>query len=200
MIDVLQGKIITITEQRITVMTQGLGYSIFVPNSSHYRVDQEVQILIYVHWNQEQGPSLYGFLSEPERTVFTLMLDCSGIGPKIALAVLADLGPERFIAAVHTGSEKELSSVSGIGAKKAEHMIVHLRHKVAKLVKSGMQLGASEAKVMQWQEVIQVLESLNYSKPEINSAIKYLREIYAEQQQPFDQLIRCALSFLAKKP
>jgi Holliday junction DNA helicase RuvA len=199
MIDILQGVVASVTEQRLTVLVHGVGYSVAVPNTTQYHMKQDVNLFIYMHWNQEQGPSLYGFTSEAERTVFAMILDCSGIGPKIALAVLADLGPERFVAAVHAGDEKELSSVSGIGAKKAEQMIVQLRHKVTKLMKSGIQLGQTGANLAQWQEIVQVLESLNYSKPEIADTMKHLRDTYAGQQHSFDQLVRHALSFLAKK-
>jgi Holliday junction resolvasome RuvABC DNA-binding subunit len=66
-------------------------------------------------------------------------------------------------------------------------------------VKSGIQLGQTGANLAQWQEIVQVLESLNYSKPEIADTMKHLRDTYAGQQHSFDQLVRHALSFLAKK-
>ena len=54
----------------------------------------------YLHWNQEQGPSIFGFASDIEREVFLLIISCSGIGPKIGLAVLAQIGSQSFIRAV----------------------------------------------------------------------------------------------------
>lgn len=198
MIDFLRGTVTDVDGHRIVVSVHGIGFAISVPMGSCYQKDHETTILTYMHWNQEQGPSLYGFSAALERTIFVMILECSGIGPKIALAVLANLGVERFLAAVQNGAEKELSSVSGIGAKKAEQMIVHLKHKVAKLIKSGVSIAHDGASV-QWQEVVQVLESLNYSKPEISEAIKYVRETYQNSSPTFDQLIRHALSFLAKK-
>lgn len=198
MIDFLKGVITDIGEHKVILLVHDVGFSLAVPLGSSYQRDQEVTIFTHLHWNQEQGPSLFGFTNALERTVFTMILDCSGIGPKIALSVLADLGVERFVAAVQDGAEKELSSVSGIGAKKAEQMIVQLRHKVAKLVKSGISL-SHLGKSSQWQEIVQVLESLNYSKPEISDAVKYLRETAKSESHTFDQLMRHALSFLAKR-
>ena len=66
-----------------------------------------------------------------------LVIGCSGIGPKIALAVLAHLGAQGFVEVVSCGDERALSKVNGIGPKKAEQIIVQLKHKVSKLISSG---------------------------------------------------------------
>ena len=88
----------------------------------------------YMHWNQDNGPTLYGFNSILEKTVFLLIISCSGIGPKIGLAVLHHLEPATFVQAIIEENIKVLSSISGIGAKKAEQICVALKHKVAKLL------------------------------------------------------------------
>ena len=199
MIDTLTGTVARVVGHSLILRVHGIAFTLQVPHGDKFQEGQEVAMVVYMHWNQENGPSLFGFATELERALFCMIIDCSGIGPKIALAVLVDLGPDRFIAAVHSGDEKELSSVSGIGAKKAEQMLVQLRHKVAKLIKSGVLITNTETPFAQWQELIQVLESLNYSKPEINSTLKHLRETYNQQEYAFDQLVRHALSFLAKK-
>ncbi len=197
MIETLSGIVTRLKDNALVLNVHGVGFTVAVPHSTAFQLNQEVTLITYLHWNQENGPSLFGFTTELERAIFSMVIDCSGIGPKIALAILADLGPERFVAAVHAGDEKELSSVNGIGPKKAEQMLVQLRHKVAKLVKSGVTFNA--APMAQWQDIIQVLESLNYSKPEINDTMKHLRDKYAGSEYSFDQLVRHALSFLAKK-
>ena len=82
-------------------------------------------------------------------------------------------------------------------SKKVEQMVVQLKRKVAKLIKSGVELD-DKSSLTNWQQVSDVLTSLNYSRPEVNRAMKFLNENYASTNTPFDGLIRHALSFLAK--
>lgn len=198
MITAVTGIIKAIKEQAIVVDTGAFALQIAVAQESFFQIGQSTTVVTYMHWNQEQGPSLYGFNSELERSIFLIIIDCSGVGPKIGLAVLASLGAERFIEIVQAGDEKALSKVSGIGPKKAEQMIVHLKHKVAKLLDSGVKITGS-AQITQWQNIQEVLESLNYSRAEIAVAMKQLRESSPDVQLPFDQLMRRALGYLAKK-
>ena len=119
---------------------------------------------------------------------------------KIGLAILNQLGTDTFIQAVQTDNEKTLSSVSGIGSKKAEQMIVSLRHKVKKLLSSGIEIDTSSGKTgQQWNDIINALESLNYSRPEISRAMKHLSEECKETVIPFETMMRKALSYLSKR-
>jgi len=198
MIATINGVIKSIKEQCIVVDIGFIGLQVAVPQEASFEVGKPVSLATYMHWNQEQGPSLFGFSSELEKAVFLIIIDCSGVGPKIGLAVLGSLGAERFIEIVQAGDEKALSKVNGIGPKKAEQMIVHLKHKIAKLLDSGVKITGS-ATITQWHNIQEVLETLNYSRAEINSAMKQLRESSPDVQLPFDQLMRRALSYLAKK-
>jgi Holliday junction DNA helicase RuvA len=198
MISAINGTIKAVKEQAIVVDVGALALQIAVPQESFFQIGNQISLATYMHWNQEQGPSLFGFNSELERAVFLIIIDCSGIGPKIGLAILGSLGAERFIEVVQAGDEKALSKVNGIGPKKAEQMIVQLKHKVAKLLDSGVKISGS-AQITQWQNIQEVLESLNYSRTEIAVAMKQLRESTHEVQLPFDQLMRRALGYLAKK-
>jgi len=195
MMSFLRGTILEIKEQAVTLGIGPMGASLHVPVPGIFQIGKETKLYTYLHWNAEQGPSLFGFSSEIEKTVFLLVISCSGLGPKIAMAVLADLGPDQFLQAIQEGEDKVLSKVSGIGAKKAEQT---LKHKVAKLIKSGIDLGASE-QFKQWNNMMQVLESLSYSRSEIHASMNFLKENHAGQNLPFDQMMRHALSFLAKK-
>lgn len=198
MISYLSGTIKEIQDNTLTVVISGIGYAVQVTNPGLYAQGTPIELSIYTHWNQEQGPSLFGFNSGLDRTVFLLIISCSGIGPKIGLAALANLSAQGFLEAVQTGNEKALSSISGVGAKKAEQIIVHLKHKVAKLIESGtVTLGSSNLE--QWHHISEVLKSLNYSKQEISATVNFLTENYGGTSLTFDQLMRHALSFLAKK-
>lgn len=197
MINELTGTIISIKNQEIALSLGPIGFELMVPDSSVLTVGQQKKLYVAWHWNTEQGPALYGFISEMDKTIFLLLISCSGIGPKIGLAVIADLGVQRFIHAIQTGDEKALSSVSGIGAKKAEQLMVQLKHKVAQLLEKGVIIEDDE-NATHWQTVSQALLALNYSRAEVNQAIAHVRGS-KQNSASFDQLLRSALSFLSKQ-
>ena len=197
MINLLTGSVHDIHENSITLATHAIGFCIHVKNPTQLVLKQTVTLLIYMHWNQENGPTLYGFEHLLEKTVFLLIISCSGIGPKIAMALLAQLGAEPFLHAIQTGNENAICAVSGIGAKKAEQIIVQLKHKVAKLLESGTCI---ENPAIQLRHNIgQVLQSLNYSRQEISAAMNHLNTTFPEATLTFDQLMRHALSYLSKQ-
>ncbi len=199
MFSYVTGKIAFITEGAITIDIFGLGMQFSVPNESIFKVKEPVQLYAYMHWNSESGPSLFGFSSELEKKIFLLLISCSGIGPKMALAVLAHLPPALLIKVIQENDEKALSGVSGIGAKKAEQIIVQLRHKLPKLLESGIVVDDSQlASIHEWKNITQVLESLHYSKTEIDMALGHLKK-QSSKGDNFDLLVRKALSFLAKR-
>jgi len=198
MLDYVKGSIQSIHAGSITVDIGNIGIHLTVPFPSSFTVGDKANFHLHMHWNAEQGPSLYGFSTQTEKEVFLLVISCSGVGPKLGIAVLTDLGAQAFLEAVQEGSEDALSKVSGIGAKKAEQMIVQLKHKVAKLIKSGV-VAQPSAAIGRLHEVTDVLKSLNYSRPEISAAMKDLSEHCASKDVTFDQMIRHALSFLAKR-
>lgn len=200
----IKGKVTSVSAPMVTIENESgsLGYAIYVPQPHFFAQGSEVVVYTYMHWNQEQGPSLFGFLSELEKTVFLLIISCSGIGPKIALAVLSELAPVQFLQAVQEGNVKALSAVSGIGPKKAEQIILYLKDKVAKLIQNqnlaGMAGGESQV-LAEWSNISQVLQSLNYSKGEIEAAMRHVGKEGAGKQLLFEELLRKALSFLSKK-
>lgn len=198
MVHSLTGTVTAHTDSALVLSVGPLALQLQVPHPSAFQVGSSCSVQVYMHWNQEQGPSLFGFSDELEKAVFLLVISCSGLGPKIGLAVLRDLGSRRFLEVIQAGDDRALSKVSGIGPKKAEQMIVQLKHKVAKLLDSGIKIAGAEH-AEQWHNITQVLESLNYSRTEIASALKHVRESDGAAGTSFDQLMRQALSFLAKR-
>ena len=197
MINSISGTVKDINENQLTIEVNGIGYGLQVPQSV-FAVGQQVNLLVHMHWNQENGPALFGFSNILEKNVFLMITSCSGLGPKLAMAVLAQLGAAEFLEAVQSGNEEALSDVSGIGAKKAEQIIVQLKHKVAKLLESGAHIGAS-ATLEKRHEISQVLKSLNYSRQEISAAMNHINDNYPGAGVAFDQLVRHALAYLAKR-
>ncbi len=196
MITWLEGTIKQIDEHSITIQQNGIGFGVYIPNAYALQVGQTIALHIHLHWNQEQGPTLFGFRSENEKTVFLLIISCPGIGPKIALSILANITIENFLIAVQTNSIATLTAINGIGTKKAEQMIVQLRDKVSKLI-TIMAIDQHQ-QLSYWKELSDVLISLNYSRQEVAQALSTLK---TDKQIPesFDQALRKALSFLAKR-
>lgn len=199
MFDLLSGTITAVKDKTITLMVGGIGFSLHVPNARTLTTDAQAQMHVYFHWNQEHGPSLYGFATELDRRVFLMIIDCPKIGPSIALNILSQLSSAQFLEIVTTNNEAGLSSVNGIGAKKAEQIIVELKHKVQKLLNTGELKIEQQQNFVQWQQLSEVLTSLNYTKQEIGNVTQYLAEKYVGQSYPLDQLIRAALAYLSSK-
>lgn len=196
MIQTLSGAILSQKKQSISISMGPIGVECMVPDESLFPVGSQKTIYTHLHWNQEQGPSLYGFAAEADKGIFLLSTSCSGVGPRLGLAILADLGASGFIEAVQTGNEKMLSQVSGIGIKKAEQMIVQLKHKVQQMIDAGVTPVPKDQ--MHFQTVSDALKALNYSRSEVTQAIEYVRNQPSNDTQSFDRLMRQALSYLSK--
>jgi Holliday junction DNA helicase RuvA len=203
MIERLEGIVDGLIDGGVVVRMGSIYLALQVPRAGGVLVGSSVTLYTQLIWNQETGPHLFGFLSPLERTVFNLVTDCSGIGPKLAMALLEQLGPEVIITALYEGNEQILSSVSGIGTKKAEHMIVHLKVKAHKLIKTGQI--SNTGSVSYLHEVDSALQSLNYSRGEIQRAMEHIKQAHSQRgaedtpQPSFDILLRRALAYLTHK-
>ncbi|MBN1549223.1 Holliday junction branch migration protein RuvA [Candidatus Babeliales bacterium] len=203
MISYIKGHVARVGEQAITILPGidgkgGLGWEVAVARAHQFSKGSEVELEVVMHWNAEQGPSLYGFSTLLEKQLFCLLVSCSGVGPRLALAVLCAMKPEELIGIVTARDATAMSRVPGIGTRKAEQLIVHMEPKIAALIKSGIAIGGTQA-TLQRHEVAEALSSLNYSRQEISRAMQHINEQYAEKDLAFDVLLRHALSFLAKR-
>lgn len=199
MIDQLQGKVIAIKEKGVTLDVNGVGFALHVTQPQQYACDEGRLFFTYLHWHPDNGPSLYGFATELERKVFLLIIDCPKIGPSIANNILSQLSAGHFLELIATANQDGLSALHGIGSKKAEQLIVELKQKVQKLLKAGDIVVEQQQSFVLWQQLQDVLTSLNYSRQEITKTTQYLTDKYAQEPQPLDLLIRAALAFLSQK-
>jgi len=198
MLHKVTGKVRRISPQTLAVSVGPIEFELAVPNSALFQDVTDGSFHTHLHWNQENGPSLYGFASELERQIFLLATSCAGIGPKVGLAVLAELGPQEFLRAIQGNDDRALSKVNGIGPKKAEHIIVQLRHKVEKLLESHPAKETGVTGAAHWPSLRTALESLGYSRLEISSTIRQLQNHEDAHQASFDHLMRGALALLSK--
>ena len=196
MISYIRGTVKSIFNQKATIETDiGLGFEINLVKVDKLEKNQKTELFIYMHWNQENGPSLFGFLKEEEKAIFELIISCSGIGPKMGQSILSQIEPAIFISAIKDENTKILSSINGIGLKKAEQLIFHLKDKVSDLKNLAI---INKSLSTYFDEISQVLASLSYSKSEITAAFNYLNKNSEEQNFNFDELLRKSLSFLSK--
>lgn len=197
MIYMLSGTVKQTSNQLVVLDVGGVGFGVFVPTEHRYTKDTKATLFTYFHFNPEQGPQLYGFENELEKTAFGYIISCSGIGPKIGLAVLSQLSAEQFLQAITLADYKALSSINGIGAKKAESMVMQLKDKISKL-QFIPSTSASSSNIAAIKQVSQALDSLNYSRPEITMALEEIKQ-QGLQNATFDEMLRKALSVLAKR-
>src|SRR5580700_4938466 len=166
MIERLDGIILAVSDRKVTLQLGSFTLGLMVSNAHTLDIGTQVTLHTHLIWHQETGPNLFGFISIFDRSIFIMLTDCSGIGPKLALVTLESLGASGTLNAIYEGNVGALSSVSGIGEKKAEHIILHLKHKVGKLFATGLILDSRNT-VSQFYEVESALQSLNYSRSEI---------------------------------
>src|SRR5881394_1018188 len=133
MITFLDGKLVSALPTQAIVDVGGVGYEIFIPLSSYDKLPaagQDIRILTHLHV-REDAQILYGFMTAAERDLFRLLVNnVSGIGPKLALAVLSGMSVERFKAAVVNADIASLSKISGLGKKTAERIVLELKDKL----------------------------------------------------------------------
>ncbi len=197
MIKQITGIVAGMVDSELILEIGPMSFGLNVPLSTGYKVGQKTSLYVYMHWHQDNGPIFFGFTTELEKQLFILIIGCSGIGPKIAMAILSSLTPSSFIEAIQTANVDTLSKVNGLGAKKVEQMIVGLKHKVKKLVTS-QKFSIKSEKINNFSKITQVLDSLNYSQQEVSAAINYITKSSEDKKDSFDVLMRSALSFLSK--
>jgi Holliday junction DNA helicase RuvA len=199
MIDYIVGTVQKVYAKSAIILVNGLGLRCNIPQPNKLKDGEKIELYSYLHWNQEKGPSLYGFSSELERTTFLMIIDCPKIGPSIALTILSQIPAPQFLEIITSQNEKALSAINGIGTKKAELLITSLKHKVSKLISSGAVVDSGQQDFVQWQNISDVLTSLSYTKHEISNTMQYLTTNFNNQNYSLDQLIRAALTHLTAK-
>src|SRR5438045_7761261 len=133
MITFLNGRLVSALPTQAIVDVNGVGYEVFIPLSSYDKlpaIGQSIEILTHLHV-REDAHILYGFMTAPERDLFRLLVNhVSGIGPKLALAVLSGMSVNNFKTAVVNNDVASLSKISGLGKKTAERIVLELKDKL----------------------------------------------------------------------
>ncbi len=196
MIYFLEGILAEKTPTRAILIVNGIGYEILIPLSTSDKLPatgSTCRLLISEYIREDQY-TLIGFLTEEERYTYNQLLNVSGIGPKIALSVLSGLSVPELVSAIASGDSKRLASISGIGKKLAERIVVELKDKfaaAAACAKITAQQPISTSPTSQAiNDAVQALIALGFKAAD---AYKMVSSVQGKESLSTEELIRLAL-------
>lgn len=200
MITSLEGRLTSALPTQAVVDVNGVGYEVFIPLSSYDKLPlpgQPVRILTHLHV-REDAHILYGFMSAPERDLFRLLVNnVSGIGPKLALAVLSGMSVGNFKSAVVNADVAALSKISGLGKKTAERIVLELKDKVGVTAawEAASAAHAPTPEAERANEAVLALIALGYKQVEAHRVIHDLQE--KARDKSAEELVKLALQRMA---
>ena len=202
MIGFLRGQILEKHPNRLIVDVHGIGYDVYVPLSTYYQIGEEgseVALRVYTHV-REEALQLYGFLTDLERQLFERLLGISGIGPKLAVALLSGMEPRDLLGAVQRADVARLTGVPGIGKKTAERIVLELKDRVASLgLSPAAEAPATSAEDQLKGDVLSALQNLGYHRPLADKAVEAaLAEAAADASASFERVFKRALRALMR--
>ncbi len=172
MIASLHGKLESLGSYGAIINVGGIGFQVYMPTSTLStlgKIGEEIKLHTYFHL-REDNAALYGFAATDELGLFQNLISVSGLGPKLALAMLSAMNIERLTMAIATSSTDLLIEVPGIGKKMANRLILELKEKIGAgwITTPAVQLADENA------EVVAALTSLGYSASEATRAVASL--------------------------
>jgi holliday junction DNA helicase RuvA len=202
MIAMLSGKLKLREPGRLIVATGGVGYEVFVPLSTYYRmpsVGAEVELEIR-QVVREDALLLYGFATTAEKQAFDLLMGIQHVGPKLALAILSVLAPKDLVGAISHDDVERIDAVPGVGAKVAERIVRELRDKVGQLnlagparIDSGSTNGHAPGGSL-LDDAISALINLGYKPAEAKRAVDAVDDF--DENDGLESLIRRSLAII----
>lgn len=191
MIGRLHGKLIEKTPPQVLVDVGGVGYEVDVPMSTFCNLPAEgSEITLLTHFIvREDAQLLYGFATAAERQTFRALIRISGVGPRIALAVLSGMSTQDLADAVEQGNATLLTRVPGIGKKTADRLVLELKGKLAGNAFASAGGAASAAQA----DILSALMALGYSEREAQASVRAL-----PAEVTVSEGIRLALKALAR--
>ena len=200
MIARLSGEIVHKAPDYMVVDVGGVGYQVHVPLSVFCSVPASGAITLFIHTAvREDAINLYGFLTMFDRELFSCLLSISGVGPKLALAILSNMQASEFCRSIEQHDIRRLSSVPGIGKKTAERLLLELKEKIHRLappetdapaLPSSPEPSAAYAR----EDALTALVALGYKE---HQAQKALDQLDVDAQTTVEQLLRGALKLLS---
>lgn len=194
MISLLRGRIAEKSLGKIVIDIHGVGYGVIVPLSTYYRLPElggEAELKIHTHI-KDDAIELFGFLTEDEKRIFTMLLGVSGVGPKVATNILSSISPTELVSAISSG-ELSKKKIPGIGSKLASRLVTELKDKASKIQPKGE--AAEKAGIL--EDVLSALLNLGYTKSEIDEHILQLEEATIKERD-IETALRESLKVMRK--
>jgi holliday junction DNA helicase RuvA len=185
----------------ILIDVQGIAYELQVSMTSFFRLpEMGHEVMLHTHFIvREDAQLLYGFYDLAERTLFRQLIKVSGVGPKIALAILSSITTPEFISCVLNNDSKRLVQLPGVGKKMAERLIIEMRDRIKELAQAQSADMATPhvntAPKTAQQDAVSALVALGYKPQEASRAIQSHAH---DKDLPSEDLLRLALKNLAK--
>jgi Holliday junction DNA helicase RuvA len=193
----LRGRILEKQPHRVVIDTGGVGYDVFVPLSTFYGLGDagsEAALRIYTHV-REDVLALYGFATRLEQDLFERLLGISGIGPKLALAVLSGVETAELMRAIQQADVARLTSIPGVGKKTAERILLELKDRLPRAVPVE-ETGERAPAVSLRDDVLSALVNLGYHRPLAERAVD--AAVKSVPNGDFERTLRNALRELAR--
>ena len=189
----IRGTLVEKEPTRAVVEAAGVGYELFIPVSTYDklpRIGGEVKLLAF-HCVREDDEILFGFATEDERGLFAKLTSVSGVGPKIALAILSGSSVSELAMAIAGGDAKRISAIKGVGKKTAEKICVELRDKVSEFAFAAHGVGGNASPVM--RDALAALRALGFNE---ETSSKMVADVIAANPSLDDveKIIKLALS------
>lgn len=189
MIATLRGEVSQIEDNALILEVGGVGLRVFVPATLRTKLKAGEVVFLYTHLVvREDALTLYGFESQADRELFTILLGVDGVGPKVALSVLSTMTVDAVQRAVFADEADLLSRVPGVGKKTAQKMALHLKDKL----KPTDALARVAAMSDKDSEVLAALTSLGYSVVEAQAAIQAIPK---DAPDDVEERLRLALGY-----
>jgi len=195
----LAGTLAEKTPGRIIIDVQGVGYDLQVPLSTFYVIgDAGTAVTLRVHTHvREDVIALYGFATGLEQELFERLISISGIGPKLALAVLSGMEPPDLVRAISSQDVARLTSIPGIGKKTAERIGLELKDRLPKSVQAAADAAKPASAEDQLRaDLLSALLNLGYQRQSADKAIE--KELKVAPDATFEQALRSVLRALMK--
>jgi len=194
MIASLHGKLQALGSDWAIIDVGGIGFQVHMPTSTQSilgAIGEEVELHTHLHL-REDNATLYGFATTEELGLFQTLIGVSGLGPKLALAMLSTMSVEKLIIAIATGNIDVLTVVPGIGKKTANRLILELKDKIG----AGLIALPAAQLAEENTEVLAALTSLGYS---VSEATRAVASLPPDQKLSLEEKIKLALQYFGGK-
>lgn len=193
MIAKLTGRIDVIKPTEVILDVGGVGYQLAIPVSTYEKISGADEITLHVHTHHKEDQfRLFGFITENEKNLFSMLLKVSGIGPAMGLSMLSGIQIEQLIGAVKDNNPSVLTKIPGIGKSKAEKLVFELRRKIKKIEELGID---SPKKSKIGDEALEALLSLGFDEKKSTQVIDSL--IHENPDISIEKLVKNAIKLLS---